>query len=1082
MRKRLVQGVVLLTFGAAVGRFTFFTYGPAALINHLVGGNLEVLRGAAPQGRDPYVRRTLYLPQRPRTAWAQLVGTDQVELYVNGALLLRRKSPLGPAAIVADLTPHLREGKNVLGVVARQGTLDRPPVVSVTGAYTLDDGEHSFGTDGPWRYAEHVDCGADYWFTPEFDDSHWPMAQRERRTLRSIVPLPQGALTGPNIEKWIGPDVATAMRLNVRRGFDVPERLEYAWLRLQCTAPFRLAVNGNVLNSQENRLGTTMPVPATQWLYDLSAFVRHGANVVSLAVTTEQPPAHLRADIEVKGRSGTFYRVTSDAQWQWQSDAQVSTAPAEGGGSGVGESSRRQTGWKAGPTRGWQPCAEESGDLGILPWHSVRQQAPILLPFALALRRMAQEAGAMLLAMLLGWAAAWAVTRWPPRRVRPGRTAVGRRRLVTPSDARREDISPALLALIPATIFLTAAMVAADDPRIAAQRVYRPLWLAMALGLVVVQWIVLRRRIRSAPTRNAEAPGHHDRPSVPKPWTTRPSIVWSLFVLVFVAGAYLRVRDIAARPLSPDEVSMYRGTMGFLERCFPSIVIHPDIPVVYATTSELVYGSSALAGLVFDDERWIIRFPTAFWGTLTIFLLFWCGRNLFRPWVGVIAAALYAFSPSCIEMADYGRYYSQLQALTLLTVYFFYRTIASPGPLHRRALWLTVACFTAMFLSWEGSALIAPPLMLAAVIHRRDRLRTILADPAVWQGMLVVGAVVLLQSAHRNLVQIARPLFGSGASDVALTPMWRYPGFDLWYYVRASSWNADSWWPLLALCGGGLLALRHPFRRPARALLIIFLGVAIFQALVLPVTAQRYAYHFLPMWVLTASAALAAAGRELARVVSVGPAFQPVDDRSKIRSCRSAWLRTYAVGLSVLATLAFGVLACGLTVDFGSQRAWRFTAANLEGLKQPGQEPSVRFVLNYLQPDDIVIVNGPHVIDHYLGRDSDYWLQTQLHLQATMDDKRSIPLHRLKGAVTLRDLDHVKEVFSRHPRVWFITEPGFNSLTNLEETSAFMRRNMDVVYEDYSSLVLFGGARHRPVKEQEQNEASLKNSGSSYLP
>lgn len=1033
MRKRLVHLVIFLAFGAGLGHFAFRAYGPRVIVDYRVGGEVQVLLAAEPRGKNLYLRQALYLPQRPRSGWIQVLGFDHVQLYVNGVLLDQRKSDPYPVAVLADLTPHLREGRNVLAVVSHQTTLHHTPVVSVEGAYVLDDGEHRIGVDGTWRYREHFERRDDYWFAPDFDDSHWSMAQRETRTIRATVPCPVRAMTAPNTGKWISPDVATATRFSVRRDFDVPERVAHAWLRVQCTAPYRLAVNGTVIDTREEQLGTTAPVPNIQWVYDVSPFMRRGPNVVSLAVTTEQPPAHVKAGLEVQGQSGTLYGIAGDSKWRWRSGADD-----------------------------WRACQVETGDLGIHPWNTARRLVRDVVPPGVHLHLLAREAIVMLAATVLSWLAV-CLTR--------------RKWFGAKSGGGWSGVSPVVLALVPATIFLLAAVAIASDPRVEAQQVYRTIWLIVAVALVVAQWFGLAKRRGNerlqVPRGASDAvnPAHPPVPLAQRAWT-----VWLALLLVIVAGAYLRIRDMAARPLSPDEVSMYRTTMGFWERGFPSIVIHPDIPVIYATTSELVYCGSALAALLFDDERLVIRAPSVAWGTLTIFLLFWSGRRMFRPWVGVTAAALYAFSPFCIEMANIGRYYSQLQGFTLLTAYFFYRTIEPTDSLNRRALWLTVLCFIGMFLSWEGSVLFAVPLMTAAVLHRRGRLGTILREPAVWQGMLVVAAVVVLQGAHRNMVQISRPFFGSGASDVSVTPMWRYPGFDLWYYVKSASWNGETPLAMLALWGGGLLAIRHPFRRQARVLLIVFVVAAIVQALVLPVTAKRYAYHFLPMWALLASVAVVAIARGVSRVrAASGQSPLRIGGPLGTQAATGQWI-------GALLVVSYVVFACGLTVDFADARAWRITGGNLKSLQNPGQEPATRFVLEHLEPDDVVIVNGPHVIDHYLGRNSDYWLETQMHLQATMDDRRPIPLHRLKGTMMLRDLNHVKDAFSRHQRIWYITESSFHARTNLEETSRFIRGNMDMVYEDYASMVFFRGDQHRAVSLQRRNDASLSKSKTQLLP
>jgi len=52
----------------------------------------------------------------------------------------------------------------------------------------------------------------------------------------------------------------------------------------------------------------------------------------------------------------------------------------------------------------------------------------------------------------------------------------------------------------------------------------------------------------------------------------------------------------------------YHATLGFLERGFPSLKVHDDLPHLYIHTSELQFIPMALAALVFDDAAYIVRF------------------------------------------------------------------------------------------------------------------------------------------------------------------------------------------------------------------------------------------------------------------------------------------------------------------------------------------------------------------------------------------------------------------------------------------------------------------------------------------
>ncbi len=1029
MRARLTHLLILAAFSAGVGHLGWSTLGAPHPPDYVVGGEATTLRAPEPRGKRLYLRRTFHLPRRPRHAWVQVLARDRLELFLNGKRLDLRSEDGYPVALLVDLTPHLHSGKNVLAIVAGQSTTDHPPQVAVTGAYWLDDVEHRFGTEGPWRCQAFYERRGDYWFTTEFDDGHWPLAETERATITASLSIPPRAVTTLPRGQCISPDIPSAGDVALRRAFTMPERARHAWLCVWSTAPYRLAVNGTVIDAKEEQLGTTRSPPAGQWIYDVSPLVHSGTNVVAVAMSTPCPPPHMVLDLEAEGRSGKVYSLGTDQTWQWRA------APGHD--------------WLASTTNAanWRACQLEDGDVGRLRWKGARRLAEFVLPWQFRARSMGAELGLILLIALT----TWVLTRSATRLL-----------LIGDAEVQRRGISPAVLALVPSAALTIAGIMAVYDPRVPRGWVYQPGWLILGIGLVLVQWAVLRVLLR----RPAAA-----LPSsvVRRPWTRRPGVAWGIVAILLVCGALLRIRGMAAQPLTPDEAGMYRATLGFLERGYPSAVIHEDMPIGIIATSELVYVGTALSALLFDDDRVALRAPAVCWGILTILLLFLTVRRMFGTWVGVVAAAIYTFSPYAVQTSQIGRYYSQLQGFTLLTVYFFYRTVEGTGPLNRRQLWLAVISFICMYLSWEASALLAPGLIVTALICRRHCVRTLFVNRSVWLGLLVVGVVVILQTSHRTLQQTLRLLYGSGATDVTITPMWTYPRFDLWYYVQTSSWTPDSLIPILALLVAGLLMVRHRFRKPVRALFVMFLGLAFAQAVVLPVTATRYSYHLLPMFVILVAAAIVATAEQLARVIP-----------SRAQPLLGGYARTVSAALVIVLLL----VSSGMAVHLIEMTGWRTGLSNrLNVLRTADQEAASRYVRERRQPGDAVIVVLPNQPNLYLDAPMDYWLQTQMQLQVTLDDYRSVPLHRLFGVVALPNLEQLRDVFGRCRRVWYITSPASPVVsTNTTAASRLIRDNMEVVYEDFRALVFLFGENHLSAELQSQSEASLDDAPSTPLP
>ena len=195
-------------------------------------------------------------------------------------------------------------------------------------------------------------------------------------------------------------------------------------------------------------------------------------------------------------------------------------------------------------------------------------------------------------------------------------------------------------------------------------------------------------------------------------------------------------------------------------------------------------------------------------------------------------------------------------------------------------------------------------------------------------------------------------------------------------------------------------------------------------------------------------------------------------------------LGAYARIVSVGFVIAVLVVGGGMVVQPSKMTGWRTSIiTDTDALRTPYQQAASQYVREHTQPGDAVIVALPNQVNLYLGSPIDYWLQTQMQLQATLDDHRSIPLHRLFGQDMLPDLEQLRDVFNRHRRVWYITSPGLPVLsTSSEAASQMIREQMEVVYEDYRTLVFLFGRNHLPAALQTKSEASLEDAATSPLP
>jgi 4-amino-4-deoxy-L-arabinose transferase-like glycosyltransferase len=1039
MTRRLVGWLPVAAFAIAVGHLAWHALvGPPVPPKYYISGDV-VLTGTDPDERQLHLRRELYLAQQPRQAWLEVLSRDNLRVYVNGHLLGNIRHNGFDVGAVVDLAPFLQIGRNVIAIHAAQGRLDKPPVVAVRGAYRLSDGEHPLGTDGIWRCCHTFERRAYWWFETPFDDRHWPNASRSTASLRAKVPAPPRAVSVPPLGHWITPPWLDQTRAAVRRTFDVPGRPRQAWLRLVATSSYRLAVNGILLDEQEDQVGTRLPIFPVQRTYDITNVVHSGRNVVALALANTMGPPHLLADLEVEDASGQLIQVSSDDRWL----AQVGL-PA---------------GWgrKALDVAAWHTCTVEPGDLDVPPWRPRRETIALVLSPPVWAWRLAGQLAVIVVVALLTALACWLVPYLlPGLRQAPDRPAAAH---------------IVYLALVPATLAIAAGVLATFDPRIATQDVYQGRWVLLAIASVGLQWLFLAWLPRSEQTAAQTAS---------PPPARRPAWAAGCVVAVLVVvGFWLRYQKIPTEPLNPDEVTVLRVADGLLEHGFPSLQIHKDLPTLYSFGTELENVGPALVRLVSNDDRLASRLPPVLWSTLTIVLIYVVGRRLFDTPTGLIAAGIYTFSSACIGMAYFGRYQAQLQFLTLLTVYFFLRIIAGTGPIDRRALALTALSFLLLFLSWEAGAFIAIGMILVALWQRRGRLRSILCDGWLWLAMVLLITVVVVQYAHLVTQQTHYMLYGTGWGDITLTPMWRFTSFfSPLRYVWDASWSDDAFLPALAFAGTALLLARHRFRQSALALLVIFLSTAILMSSLMPVIAWRYSYHLIPFVILLGAAAVSAAAQGLVRL-------------ARQAGAPSAW-GWYARAVAGVGAVVFVVLASGLTLRLDELALFRvegfipgvFRFATLDG--------PARYVCKHIRPGDVVIADHPDVNNHHVlcaggcplgpGWVTDFCLESKLEYVAVLDDRRTLPLHRWCGTDNVMSLEGIEDLFARHRRIWYVIQPDRHTAQNLPEVSEYIRQNMDIVYEDFNALVLFRDNNHRTADRRLRDDTALKKAGANYIP
>ena len=987
-------------------------------------------------------------------------------MFINGERVTAAAQQGFAVGGIEDITHYLHIGKNVIAVSTHRRSVDGIPAIAVEGAYSLSDGVHAIGCDDEWRCSTAFERRAGWWFLPEFDDRQWAVPLVRTMTLRAKVNGPPDAVACPRIGHWI--TVARGPRsIVVRRSMPLSRRPQSAWLRITANATYRLAINGVVVEHQEQSLGTIAAVTPVERTYDITTFLGAGNNDVSMSLTSPTGTPAVLADLVVSDDLGRRTSYGTDQQWEGQN-----AIPEDWPG---GDSAN---------SAGWRPCHAEVGDLGVLPWEPEHQSIQLDLPFEVLVPRLLLR---LAISLAIGLAAYLACRLVGGCFLQPHTSnqlhVSASQRLsniggTTPATPPRRGAFSLLAAvpLLPVAVGIAAAIFATSDPRIARQDLYQVQWIFAAILAVCVQWIwmMLAARFASA------------APSGKRLLFCRRGgmFLTTLFLIAIVfLGGWLRERAASAEGIQMDESYQALVADGFRERGIPSRMLEPDQPIVYIATSELTHFVVGLTSLFEHWDKLMNRGPAIVWGVLAIWLLYLLGRRLFNREVGLLAAAIGAVSPYCIHMSNWGRYPSQLHFLTLATIYCYWRTIEADGPISRRWLWLTVVSFIAMFLSWEVSAFVAIGMIIAALLQRRGQLRHILLDGHVWIGMLLVSIAIVLQYCHREFQQAQRMYFGYGDTKITLAPMWQYPSFELLGYMVRTTWSESMVLPTLGFLGGVVLCIRHRYQKGARFLVIVFTTTCFAMALLMPLTLWRYIFHLVPLLILISAAALVAGGRAIVQFVAEA----------------NARLLRYARCAAAVAVVGTAAVGCGWTIQ-DLEVPQRLSSGPPQQESQTPRPPNglwfadftgpMKYVLDHWQEGDVILTDLPMFTGHLMRESKGaavepnsvtLWVESCQKREASLSDENLAPAHRMEGTVMVSSREALHSLFVHHKRVWCVaTQFLFIGETNDADVTGYIEQNMEVVYEDHLSVVMLADNNHRTAALRGKDAASLKRSAAHW--
>ncbi len=490
----------------------------------------------------------------------------------------------------------------------------------------------------------------------------------------------------------------------------------------------------------------------------------------------------------------------------------------------------------------------------------------------------------------------------------------------------------------------------------------------------------------------------------------------------------------------------------------------------------------------------LARIPSLLIGTATIPIVYWIGKRWFRPWIGLIAAALLAFSPEGMVWGGRARMYALAQLLVLLTAFFAFegsrnkqlainneQLAKDKGQRTKdKARWLALLTLLAALLTQFGALMFAPPMVAGVIFlqwqttrNQKPETRNTFHVSRIWiWQILVLAAIIGVAMLVKRLGQpLGMAQLGEAGASNPLTELWNTLAYQIgvtldWgstlkFLSRQFGVPHHLWLTIVALAGLGIFAMLLLIHRasagrktslaaqpssPAYIFLWLVFGLTIVEMIVLLEPFRRnprYVVMGLPLFYLITAASL----KYLLLLIKGWFALM------KAQTGQQRWRRyTFRQAAMVF----FGVL---LLVTL--PRLWKDLLIAWR-TPEPPYNLAFQYVAEHRQPDDAVLTMNTSAAVLYLDR-VDYFA-IQNNAEQFLLNYPEQPVDRWLGAPWLGSASAFNSVLNTG-EAWFVVDT--QRLTTfgfyLGDWLATLDTQMEQVWAQDGALVYRTRANRNPI-------------------
>ncbi len=448
----------------------------------------------------------------------------------------------------------------------------------------------------------------------------------------------------------------------------------------------------------------------------------------------------------------------------------------------------------------------------------------------------------------------------------------------------------------------------------------------------------------------------------------------------------------------------------------------------------------------------LARLPSLLIGTAMIPLLYWMGRRWFSPWVGLGAAALFAFSPEGMVWGGRARMYALAQLLVLLIV--FWAFAGTHGKNATRHRWLALATLLLALLAHFGTLMFVPPTLIGIAViwwlSRREKQR---AHPKLGAWLAQGIALIAVIGAGMLVKRLGQPLgmaqLGDSSAANPLIELWHTLSYQIGialdgesvisFLARQFGVPHHVWLTVGTVLGAmfaGLDIRRRNTKPTTRSLAYLFLWLAFGLTIIEMITLlepfrrnPRYVVMGLPLFYLLAAQSIAILGEKL-----------------------SAFTHRAPIAIALIVTV------------LQLPGAWQDVNIAYR-TPEPAYDRAFQFVAAQWQPDDAVLTVHPPAAALYLPR-VDYFAQ-QRDADQFLLNRDSAPVDRWLGLPWLSSTAEFIRILNANPRVWFIADEQRLTTFGFFEGDwlAVLNTQMEKVWTEDGAVVYRTRANRIPIPD-----------------